>query len=66
MKLDHGSMHLLRLAMKGAAEDGWAKVSAVVWPLIEKLPDDLLEKRPSDDGGHVKLTDHGETVLFYS
>lgn len=67
MKLDSGSLHLMRLAIKGTKDgDGWAKVSAVVWPSVVKLPDDLVEKRPSDEGGHVRLTVSGEAVVFYS
>lgn len=66
MKLDAGKKHLLRLAIKDAAVDGWAKVSRVVWPLVSGLPDDLVEKRPSDDGGHIRLTECGKAVVLYS
>lgn len=65
-KLDAGQMHLLRLTMQGAAGDGWAPVSAVVWPLIAALPSDLVELLPSDNGGHARLTHDGEVVLRYS
>jgi hypothetical protein len=66
MTLDSGSKHILRLAVKDADAEGWATVSKVVWPLLAKIPDELLEKRPSDDGGHVRLTDTGDAVLRYS
>lgn len=66
MKLDDGQKHLLRLALKDADADGWAKVSSIVWPLVSKLPDDLIEKRPSDTGGHVRLTGRGKAVVLYS
>lgn len=66
MKLDHGELHLLRLIEKGAAGDGWAPVSTVVWPLIAALPTDLVELLPSDNGGHARLTHDGEVVLLYS
>lgn len=67
-KLDHGAMHLLKLTMKGEKEDGWTRVSKTAWPVIEKLPDDLIEKLPFPDGngGHVRLTDNGKTIVFYS
>lgn len=65
-KLGDGPKHLLRLAMKEAGEDGWAKVSAGVWPLVADLPDDLVEKRPSNDGGHIRLTSGGEAVVYYT
>lgn len=66
MKLSSGQLNLMRLAVKGASPDGWAKVSKVVWPMVAKLPADLIELRPSDDGGHVRLTEHGHVVLKYS
>lgn len=65
-KLNDGSLHLLRLTARGAGLDGWAPVSKVVWPLIAQLPDDLVEKRPSDDGGHARLTDRGDAIVVYT
>lgn len=65
-KLDDGSKHLLRLAMREADAEGWAKVSKVVWPAIVRIPDDLVEKRPSDDGGYCRLTVGGEAVINYT
>ncbi len=66
MKLEPAQIHMMRLADKEAGSDGFAKVSKLVWPLAVALPDDLVEKRPSDDGGHIRLTDGGKTVLLYS
>jgi hypothetical protein len=67
MKLDAGQKHLLRLTAKGASENGgWAPVSKLVWPLIAALPNDLIEKQPAAEGGLARLTEAGETVLFYS
>lgn len=68
MELDSGQRHFLRLAQAegGKAPDGWAKVSAVVWPLMESMPSDLIELRPSDDGGFARVTDQGVAVLMYS
>lgn len=65
MKIDHGDIRLLRLALKGAQSDGWAKVSKAVWPAIARLPDDLIEKRPTEEGGHVRLTDRGDAIVTY-
>lgn len=65
MKLDGGELHLLRFIAKGVDTDGWAKVSQIIWPLYEKLPNDLVEKRPSDNGGHMRLTENGKTLLRY-
>ena len=66
MKLDQGQRHLMDLANREANLDGWAKVSKVVWPLIEKIPTELLEKAPSDDGGLVRLTSTGAAILRYT
>lgn len=66
MKLDTGDRHLMRLATRDAGADGWATVSAVVWPKIEKLPDELVERQSTDDGGLVRLTSEGHAVLLYS
>lgn len=66
MKLDSGTLRILRLTERGAAADGWAKVSQQVWPLVATLPDDLVEKRPSEDGGHIRLTEGGKLIVHYS
>ena len=65
MKLDQGDLRLLQLALKGAGPDGWAKVSKVVWPAVMRLPDDLVEKQPSEDGGRVRLTERGDAIVTY-
>lgn len=64
--LDAGQRHLMRLAARDADAEGWTKVSKVVWPMVAKLPADLVDLRPSDDGGHVRLTEHGHVVLQYT
>ena len=66
MKLDSGNLHLLRLAMREADADGWAKVSRILWPVVAKLPDDLVEKRPEGDAGFIRLTSGGNAVANYS
>jgi hypothetical protein len=64
-KLVVGTIHLLRLTAKGADPEGWSKVSKLLWPTCSKLPDDLVEKRQSDDGGHIRLTSDGEAIVRY-
>ena len=64
-RLDAGQRHLLRLVAKGKGSDGWSKVSSAVWPLVKELPDDLVDKVDSVEGGEVRLTPIGEAVLTY-
>lgn len=65
MALNDGDKHLLKLIANAPQIEGWSKVSKTVWPVIAKLPNELVEKRPSNDGGHVRLTDTGHTILMY-
>ena len=64
-KLDGGQKHLLRLVVEGAGADGWAPVSKPVFPLMEKVPQALIElERVGDEGrGRVRLTTEGEGVI---
>ena len=62
-KLDAGQSHMLRLIVKGQDSHGWAKVSRTLWPHVSQLPIDLVEFRPADVGGHVRLTDAGKAVV---
>ena len=64
--LNSSERHMLRLAQRDKDADGWCKVSKVVWPFVESLPGELVELRPSDDGGHVRLTDEGDIVLNWT
>lgn len=61
--LEYGQKHLLYLIQRDIDAEGWTKVSSVVWPLVANLPPELIELRPSDDGGHVRLTSEGGIVL---
>jgi hypothetical protein len=65
-KLHSKDRHLLTLIRKDRNAEGWAKVSAVVWPLVQTLPGELVDLKESEDGGFVKLTDDGETVLDWT
>lgn len=66
MKLDGGTIHILKLTSRDADQDGWSKVSKLIWPICAALPDDLVKKRPSDDGGHIRLTSDGEAIVRYA
>lgn len=66
MKLLPSELAMLRLAMKGADTEGWARVSAMLWPHFSKLPADLVVKRPDGNAGHVKLTEGGSALVKYS
>lgn len=64
-KLDAGQKHLLRLVVKGTDSEGWTQVSKPVFPLIEKLPSELVElESVGDEGrGRVHLTTEGESLM---
>lgn len=65
-KLDAGQRHLLGLIAQGANEEGWAPVSAPVYPLIKKsLPRQLVElEAVGDEGrGRARLTQEGSNVM---
>lgn len=66
MKLTLSERHLMRLIRKDRNAAGWAKVSAQVWPLVEKLPKELVKAVASGDGGSVSLTEAGEVVLDWT
>lgn len=65
--MDEKQANILRLIQRSKADaDGWYKVSKTVWPLIDGgLPADLVELRPSDDGGHLRLTERGQAVAHF-
>jgi hypothetical protein len=65
-KIDNSSLHLMRLCARDQDSEGWTKVSRVVWPAIEKVPTDLMEKQQNQDGsGRVRLTAEGNTVILW-
>lgn len=64
MKIENGPKHLIRLAKSNADETGWAKVSKQVWPMLDSVPAELLEREGSrEEGGRCRLTADGEIVL---
>lgn len=64
-KLDAGQKHMLGLVAKGADAEGWAPVSAPVFPLIAKIPTELvvLESVGDEGRGRARLTDDGANIL---
>ena len=65
-KLDAGQKHMLMLVTKGAIEDGWAPVSSVMFPLVEKtLPSELVELEAvgKEGRGRARLTEAGKNLL---
>lgn len=67
MLLDVGQKHFLRLVEDGMAKhDGWAPISEKVWPLMSKLPEDLVERESLPVGGRARLTVRGQAVRDYS
>jgi hypothetical protein len=66
MKLSKdGLFNLMRLTQKGMDENGGrAKVSKVVWPLVDAAPEALVARTRNEDGsGTTCLTDEAYTVL---
>ena len=66
MKIDEGTLHLLRLASREADKDGWAKVSGVVWLAVRRIPSDLVELREDGSGFYVRLTEGGKAIVAYA
>ena len=64
-ELNAGEKHMLRLCAAEADAEGWAKVSSVVFPLLEKMPAGLLEleRAGSEGAGKARLTQTGRNIL---
>jgi hypothetical protein len=67
MSLTPKQTDILRLIQRSKpGEDGWYRVSKVVWPIVSGvLPADLAETRAVDDGGFIRFTDRGRAVADY-
>ena len=65
-KLDDRQRHVLRLADRDADQDGWSTVSKTVWPWVQDIPAELLEKVPTKTGGKVRVTPTGKAILQYT
>lgn len=63
--LDNGEKNFIRLIAKGQEKHGgWAKVSKVLYPLVQKMPPELVDHEPEEDGrGRARLTQRGEAIL---
>jgi hypothetical protein len=47
--------------------DGWAKVSSIVWPLLEPVPAELMEREgDATNGGRARFTEKGQTIHDYT
>ena len=65
MKLDAGQKNLLGLIIKEADVGGWASVSSSVFPLVVKIPHELVETEAigKKGRGRVRLTDEGKNLM---
>jgi hypothetical protein len=66
-KISVGQRRILYLTQKDKKEDGWTPVSATVWPLLDDISKELLEREQFPDGsGRARLTKTGEIVLQWT
>lgn len=68
MKLNDGQKNVLRLIANDArsSSDGWARVSAAVYPLVQKtMPVELVEHESvgNEGRGRARLTPAGQHLL---
>lgn len=62
-KLKSEHRHILRLIVEERDEDGFAKVSEALLPVLSKnMPSELIEFEALDTGGKARLTKQGEAV----
>lgn len=64
-KLSSGQKNLIRLVVKGSGPDGWAPVSAALYPLVESIPGNFVElEKVGDLGkGRARLTQEGHSLV---
>ena len=46
--------------------DGWRSVSKPLWPLVQGVPGELVERREDESGRWVRMTYAGLAVLKYA
>lgn len=66
MKLDIAQKHVLSLIARDKKEDGWTRVSQLLYkPLSESIPKELavFELVGNDGWGRAKLTEAGSNVV---
>jgi len=62
--LDHGQKHVLKLIARDRKEDGWTKVSEILYKhLVASMPPELATFEKLEDGGRAKLTTEGQGVI---
>ncbi len=61
--LTGGERHFMHLMQRDAAADGWTKVSKVLLPMVQKMPNALVEVVATDDGGKARLTAKGNDIM---
>lgn len=58
---------LLNLINRSPADsDGWTTVSKLLWPIVQGMPEQLVEYKPVSDGGYVRLTPTAKTILEWT
>ena len=63
LKLESQHRHIIKLIGRDRDEDGWATVSAVIFPILSRnMPPDLVEFEEIEGGGRARLTTQGESV----
>lgn len=64
-KLDSGEKHFLRLIARDQQNpNGWAPVSKTLFPLVQKMPTELVELHPTEEGrGRARLTERGQSLI---
>lgn len=67
MSLTKNQTEILRLIKRSKSdEDGWYRVSGMIWPLVKSaLPADLADTKPLESGGLIRFTDRGQAVADY-
>jgi hypothetical protein len=65
VSIEPKALSLMRLAKSDAAPNGWTPVSEMILLHMKIVPEELMETRITPDGGYVRLTQKGHTVLKY-
>lgn len=57
----------LRLLLRSPDQgEGWRRVSAVVWPMVERFTrPEIIEAEAAADGGRVRLSERGRVLVDY-
>jgi hypothetical protein len=66
VSIDPKALCLMRLVKRNREPNGWTPVSEMILPQMDIVPDELIEMRITPDGGYVRLTAKGYTVLEYA